>query len=150
MNKDRKRTMLFLYTVGNMEPRSADGLVVDSPNSIFHRSRMISSDFDWWGLEGCVRKASSESCTSQRFPFSSRITRLWLFVRPLVSKYISMSRGGGRLSVASQVRHIRSCSRRMSVSFSSTLNYHEKRKRSVILRCFKWGNETSECNVPNG
>jgi hypothetical protein len=123
VNKDRKRTMLFLYTVGRMEPRSAGGLLEDSPNSILHRSKMIASESDWYGLEGWEpRRAVSDSSTSHRFPFASRITKLWLLVRPVPSKYVSMMRGGGRLSVASQVLQVHSCSRRASVSSSSTLN----------------------------
>lgn len=123
MNKDRNRTMLFLYTVGKMEPKSAGGLLEDSSNSILHRSKMIASEPDWYGLEAwALRKAASDSSTSHRFPFSSNITKLWLFVRPLPSKYVSMMRGGGRLSVASHVLHVHNCSRRASVSSSSTLN----------------------------
>lgn len=115
--------MLFLYTVGKMEPRSAGGLLEDSPNSIFHRSKMIASESDWYGLEGWEpRRAASDSSTSHRFPCSSKITKLWLLVRPVPSKYVSMMRGGGRLSVASQVLQVHSCSRRASVSSSSTLN----------------------------
>lgn len=106
-----------------MEPRSAGGLLEDSPNSIFHRSKMIASESDWYGLEGWEpRRAASDSSTSHRFPCSSKITKLWLLVRPVPSKYVSMMRGGGRLSVASQVLQVHSCSRRASVSSSSTLN----------------------------
>lgn len=123
--------MLFLYTVGKMEPKSAGGLLEASPSSILHRSNTISSDPEGYGFRGAPRKTARDSLTSQRLPFSSRITRVWLFVRALVSKYVSMMRGGGRLSVASHVRQIRSGSRRTSVSSNSTLNYNPKGNMSV-------------------
>lgn len=139
--------MLFLYTVGKMEPKSAGGLLDDSPNPILHRSKMISSESDWYGLgAGAPREAASDSCTSQRFPFSSRITRLWLFVRPFVSKKVSMMRGGGRLSEASHVLHVRSGSRRTSVSSTSTLNCTEEPDSASSPMVWKRECRLDECD----
>jgi hypothetical protein len=122
VNNDRNRTILFLYTVGSRDPSSAVGLLVASPSSILHRSRMTSSVPWGYACEPAPRDTAIESCTSQRFPFSSKITRLWLFVSPEASKYVSMMSGGGLFVEASQVRHVHNCSRRRSVSSNSTLN----------------------------
>lgn len=116
--------MLFLYTVGRMEPRSAGNLPGISPNSTLHRSRTTSSVLDDGDFTGCeLWEAASDSLTSQRFPFSSKATRVWLFVSPFVSKYVSMIIGGGRLSVALHVFQVASWSLSASVSSNSTLNY---------------------------
>jgi hypothetical protein len=52
VNKERKRTILFLYTVGRIEPRSEGGLEDAEPNSTLQRSRVTSSEFDCGGLTG--------------------------------------------------------------------------------------------------
>lgn len=94
--------MLFLYTVGKMEPKSAGSPLEDSPNSILHLSKMISSSESDW-RDRCAwapLETASDSRTSHRLPLSSKITKLWLFVRPLPSRNVSIMRGGGRFSVA--------------------------------------------------
>lgn len=106
-----------------MAPRSAGSLLDGSPSSIFHRSSTILWPFmPGDPLEEFEREAARASKTSQRFPWSSMITNVWLCVNSFASRKVSIMRGGGRCSLVSQYFHVRRSSRKTSVSSSSTLN----------------------------
>ena len=114
---ERKKTMHFLYTVGRDEPKSyvrSPGL---SLSSILQRSK-ITSLFRLRRRDppSLVPLEFNASSTSHRFPSSSRITRLWLFVNSEVLRYVSIIRGGGRFWKLPQLRHRLSSSRKAAVS----------------------------------